>query len=200
LFCPLEAILISSYMKFIGRRVSGADALNGSTNVVSHMEFVASKGGLDMRSFDLTPLMRSSVGFDHLSRLVDSALSNDGATAYPPYNIEKISDDDYQITMAVAGFAPDELDVTVQEGTLIISGRAGDEGEERKFLHRGIAKRAFERRYELADTIQVGHAKFENGLLQVDLKRVIPEHKKPRSIKIRSGEPETVKTIEASAA
>lgn len=152
-----------------------------------------------MRNFDLTPLMRSSVGFDHLNRLVDSALSSETANAYPPYNIEKLSDDDYQITMAVAGFTPEELDVTVQEGTLIISGRGQDDTEGRKFLHRGIAKRAFERRFELADTIQVGNASFENGLLQIDLKRVIPDHKKPRSVEIRTGESK-VKTIEASAA
>lgn len=152
-----------------------------------------------MRNFDLSPLMRSSVGFDHLSRLVDSALSNDGATAYPPYNIEKLSDDDYQITMAVAGFSPEELNVVVQEGTLVIAGRALDEKGERSFLHRGIAKRAFERRFELAETIKVGDAHFENGLLQIDLRRVIPEHKKPRNIEIRSTEAK-VKSIEADAA
>ncbi|MFC3052710.1 Hsp20 family protein [Kordiimonas pumila] len=153
-----------------------------------------------MRNFDLTPLMRSSVGFDHLSRLVDSALNSDTTTAYPPYNIEKLSDDDYQITMAVAGFAPEELTVTVQEGVLVISGRGSEEDEGRKFLHRGIAKRAFDRRFELADTIQVGSAAFTNGLLQIDLKRVIPDHKKPRVIEIRANDKPGVKTIEASAA
>ena len=141
-----------------------------------------------MRNFDLTPLMRSTVGFDHLSRLVDSALSSDGATAYPPYNIEKLGDDDYQITMAVAGFAPEELTVTVQDDTLLIAGRSLEDTGERRFLHQGIAKRAFERRFELAETIKVGDAHFENGLLQVDLKRVIPEHKKPRTIQIRATE------------
>ncbi|MBV1900132.1 MAG: Hsp20 family protein [Kordiimonadaceae bacterium] len=155
-----------------------------------------------MRNFDLTPLMRSSVGFDHLSRLVDSALTNDSATAYPPYNIEKISEDDYQITMAVAGFAPEELHVTVQEGTLLIAGRALDEAGERSFLHRGIAKRAFERNFELAETIQVGDARYENGLLQIDLKRVIPDHKKPRNVEIRSNAEKapSVQSIKASAA
>mgnify|MGYP003644067167 CR=1 FL=1 len=152
-----------------------------------------------MRNFDLSPLMRSSVGFDHLSRLVDSALSNDGAAAYPPYNIEKLSEDDYQITMAVAGFSPEELNVVVQEGTLLIAGRALDEEGERRFLHRGIAKRAFERRFELAETIKVGDAHFENGLLQIDLRRVIPEHKKPRNIEIRSTDAK-VRSIEANAA
>jgi len=144
-----------------------------------------------MRNFDLTPLMRSTVGFDHLSRLVDSALNNDGATTYPPYNIEKLGEDDYQVTMAVAGFAPEELSVTVQDGTLLITGRSLDDVNERRFLHQGIAKRAFERRFELAETIKVGDAHFENGLLQIDLKRVIPDHKKPRNIDIRAPKAET---------
>ncbi len=152
-----------------------------------------------MRTFDLSPLMRSSVGFDHLNRLLDSALTSDGASAYPPYNIEKVSDDDYRVTMAVAGFSPEELTITVQEGTLILAGKAGEDDADRKFLHRGIAKRAFERRFELADTIQVGDASFENGLLQVELRRVIPEHKKPRNIAIRSADAK-IKTIESDAA
>jgi len=152
-----------------------------------------------MRNFDLTPLMRSTVGFDHLSRLVDSALSSDGATTYPPYNIEKLGDDDYQITMAVAGFAPDELNVTVQDDTLLIAGRSLEDNDERRFLHQGIAKRAFERRFELAETIKVGDAHFENGLLQIDLKRVIPEHKKPRNIQIRASESEAA-ALSSSAA
>lgn len=152
-----------------------------------------------MRTFDLSPLMRSTVGFDHLNRLLDSALTSDGASAYPPYNIEKLSDDDYRVTMAVAGFSPDELTITVQEGTLVLAGKAAAEENDRKFLHHGIAKRAFERRFELADTIQVGDASFENGLLQVELRRVIPEHKKPRNISIRSSEP-AMKTIESDAA
>lgn len=152
-----------------------------------------------MRTFDLSPLMRSSVGFDHLNRLLDSALTSDGASAYPPYNIEKVSEDDYRVTMAVAGFSPEELTITVQEGTLILAGKAADDDADRKFLHRGIAKRAFERRFELADTIQVGDASFENGLLQVELRRVIPEHKKPRNIAIRAGDAK-IKTIESDAA
>ena len=152
-----------------------------------------------MRTFDLSPLMRSSVGFDHLNRLLDSALTSDGAAAYPPYNIEKVSEDDYRVTMAVAGFSPEELTITVQEGTLILAGKAKDEDGERTFLHRGIAKRAFERRFELADTIQVGEASFENGLLQVELRRVIPEHKKPRNVEIRTDSSQ-IKTIESDAA
>ncbi|PCI63700.1 MAG: heat-shock protein [Kordiimonadales bacterium] len=152
-----------------------------------------------MPNFDLSPLMSSTVGFDHLSRLVESALNNDSASAYPPYNIEKLGEDDYQITMAIAGFSQDELTITIQEGTLLIAGRGAPEDADRRFLHRGIAKRAFERRFELAETIKIGAAKYENGLLQVSLKRVIPEHKKPRNIEIRSSKP-TVRKLEADAA
>ncbi|WCL53920.1 Hsp20 family protein [Gimibacter soli] len=154
-----------------------------------------------MRTFDLTPLLSRSVGFDHLNRLLDSAFQSDATqAAYPPYNIEKLGDDDYKITLAVAGFAPDELNVTVEKGTLIVSGRGREEEAERSFLHRGIAKRAFERRFELADTIQVGEASFENGLLEVALKRVIPDHMKPRQVTIRGAAKSGPKTIEADAA
>ena len=154
-----------------------------------------------MRRYDLSPLLRSSVGFDHLNRLFDSVQGSDTSAAYPPYNIEKLSEDDYRITMAVAGFAPDELDVTVTDGTLVISGRGEDGTDEaRSFIHKGIAKRAFERRFSLADTIEVGAASFENGLLQVALKRVIPDHMKPRSIKINTGNKARPKVIDADAA
>ncbi|MQX37814.1 Hsp20 family protein [Roseospira navarrensis] len=142
-----------------------------------------------MRTFDLTPLHRFAIGFDNVSRLLDTASRLDEqTTAYPPYNIEKVSDDDYRITMAVAGFAPEHLDVTVHDSTLIISGRqerAGEEGE--RFLHRGIATRAFERKFELADHIKVRGASIENGLLHVNLERQVPEEKKPRRIEIASG-------------
>jgi molecular chaperone IbpA len=152
-------------------------------------QIVASEGGRIMRTFDLSPLLRSTVGFDHLNRLVDSALNADTPAAYPPYNIEKLGDDDYRITMAVAGFSEDEVTITVQEGTLYISAKAKDDGVERKFLHQGIAKRAFERRFELADTIHVGDASLVNGLLEIELKRIIPDHKKPRNIKISKAKP-----------
>ena len=138
-----------------------------------------------MRSFDFSPLLRSSIGFENLNRLVDLATRGEG-DAYPPYNIEKISDSGYRIAMAVAGFRRDELEITVQDTMLVVVGRANDvaaEGE-RQFLHRGIAKRAFERRFQLADTIKVVAAKYEDGLLNIDLVREIPEHKKPRRIDI----------------
>jgi molecular chaperone IbpA len=140
-----------------------------------------------MRAFDISPLLRSSIGYENLNRLVEFAGRVDGSeTAYPPYNIEKLGDGAYRIAMAVAGFAESELDLTVQENTLIVTGVAQPEaeGEERTFLHRGIAKRAFERRFQLADTIKVTGASYANGLLNIELVREIPEHKKPRKVAI----------------
>jgi len=141
-----------------------------------------------MRTFDISPLLRSSIGYENLNRLVEFAARGDnGDSGFPPYNIEKVGDGAYRIAMAVAGFAQSELDLTVQENTLIVIGKAdpdADAGEGRQFLHRGIAKRAFERRFQLADTIKVTGAGFENGLLTVELVREIPEHKKPRKVEI----------------
>ena len=133
-----------------------------------------------MRSFDFSPLLRSSVGFENLNRLVDFATRGE-SDAYPPYNIEKLGDGAYRISMAVAGFRRDELDLTVQENVLIVVGRAAETGEDgnREFIHRGIAKRAFERRFQLADTIKVTAASHDAGLLNIDLVREVPEHKKP---------------------
>ena len=142
-----------------------------------------------MRTMDLTPLLRTSIGFDHINRLLDNALGHNEPT-YPPYNIEKISDDDYRITVALAGFAEADLDVTINEGVLIISANTGNDKEEddSRYLHRGIAKRSFERRFRLAETIRVISAGLENGLLTVDLQREVPEHLKPRKITITSGQ------------
>ena len=142
-----------------------------------------------MRGFDISPLLRSSIGFENLNRLVDYASRVDTGDAFPPYNIEKLGDGAYRIQMAVAGFAQRELDISVQENTLIVVGQAvpDAEGKERQFLHRGIAKRAFERRFQLADTIKVTGASFENGLLNIELVREIPEHKKPRKVVIGAG-------------
>lgn len=153
-----------------------------------------------MRSnFDFTPFLRSSVGFENLNRLIESvARAAEGDVSFPPYNIEKLGDDAYRITMAVAGFSRAELDITVQENTLVISGKAADEAQpaERTFLHRGIAKRAFERRFQLADVIKVTGASFENGLLNIELQREVPEHKKPRKVEIT----EDAELIEGKAA
>lgn len=143
-----------------------------------------------MRVFDNTPLSRSTVGFDNLFRLLDSATRVDSSQGgYPPYNIEKRGEDGYRITMAVAGFGEDELDVTVENDVLTLSGQAKDaDGEAEqaqvRYLHRGIAKRAFRRRFHLADSVKVTGAGLENGLLYVDLVREIPEERKPRQIPI----------------
>ena len=139
-----------------------------------------------MRTFDISPLLRASVGFENLNRLVDLAARGDSSdTGYPPYNIEKTGEGSYRVAMAVAGFARHELDLTVQENTLIVTGNAAEESNAgREYLHRGIAKRAFERRFQLADTIKVTDASYADGLLNIDLVREIPEHKKPRKVEI----------------
>lgn len=142
-----------------------------------------------MRTQFLTPLLRSSVGFDRVDRLLDSVTRMDDATfSYPPYNIEKTGEDDYRITMAVAGFDESELDIVQQENVLLISGKGHEEEPGRTYLHRGIARRAFERRFELADTVRVTGASLSNGLLHVELVREIPEAQKPRQIPIAAGE------------
>lgn len=138
-----------------------------------------------MRRFDLTPLFRSTVGFDRMSELLDAATRLDDAQlSYPPYNIEKTGEDTYRITMAVAGFGQDDLNIVSQENSLLISGQAQEPEEGVEYLHRGIARRAFQRRLELADHIKVKSAELVNGLLSVDLVREIPEEQKPREIKI----------------
>lgn len=153
-----------------------------------------------MRNFDLSPLFRSTVGFDRMTRLLDAATRlDDSALSYPPYNIEKTGENAYRITMAVAGFSEDELNITAQENSLVISGKVGTPEEERKFLYRGIAGRAFERRFELAEHIKVAGASLVNGLLHVDLVREIPEAMKPRSIKIEA-KAEKPQVIENKAA
>lgn len=153
-----------------------------------------------MRTFDLSPLYRSSVGFDRLFNMLDGAGSTDTGTGYPPYNIERVDDTVYAITMAVAGFAEDDISIEIKENTLTVSGKHTDETEtkEREFLHRGIATRAFERRFQLADHVEVKGASLENGLLTLELERVIPEALKPRRIQI-SGD-KGAKVIENKAA
>ena len=137
-----------------------------------------------MRTLDFAPLLRSSIGFENLNRLVDFATRGD-SDSFPPYNIEKLAEDAYRISMAVAGFGRDELELTVQDNVLIVLGKTEKADDaERQFLHRGIAKRAFERRFQLADTIKVTGAGYSDGLLNIELKREVPEHKKPRRIAI----------------
>jgi molecular chaperone IbpA len=132
---------------------------------------------MTMRAYDLSPLFRSTVGFDRLSDLFDTAFGGEEPTnGYPPYNIEKTGEDAYRITMAVAGFGEQDLTITAQEDVLVIAGRLHDGREgERRFLHRGIATRAFERKFSLADHIRVAGASIVNGLLHVDLVREVPE-------------------------
>ena len=138
-----------------------------------------------MQAFDLSPLFRSTVGFDRLTRLLDSATRVDDSTfSYPPYNIEQTGDDSYRIVMAIAGFGEGDLSITQQANSLLISGKQEKPAEEKKFLYRGIAGRAFERRFELADHIKVKSAELVNGLLRVELVREVPEEQKPREIKI----------------
>ncbi|MHA3979443.1 Hsp20 family protein [Halovulum sp. GXIMD14794] len=138
-----------------------------------------------MRTYDFTPLYRSTVGFDRLANVLDSVLTNDvGGQTYPPYNIEKTGDNAYRITLAVAGFTDADLNIEARDGQLVISGKKEAEDGERNFLHRGIATRAFERRFQLADHVRATGAVTENGLLHVDLVREVPEALKPRKIEI----------------
>ena len=142
-----------------------------------------------MNTLDFSPLFRTAIGFDRLARMLETARTAPDAQSYPPYNIEKTGEDSYVLMMAVAGFGPNDIEVVARENTLTVSGRAPQPEEGRSFLHRGIAGRAFERRFVLADHIVVEGANLENGLLQLNLKRVVPEALKPRRIAVRSGSP-----------
>ncbi|MFL6844925.1 MAG: Hsp20 family protein [Allosphingosinicella sp.] len=145
-----------------------------------------------MRSFDFTPYRRSTVGFDRLFDFLESARAEQGDN-YPPYDIEKMSDDRYRITLAVAGFSSADIDITARQNMLIITGRkAENRNKDGNFLHMGIATRAFERRFELADFVRVEAADMKDGLLSIDLVREIPEAMKPRKIDIGSGESRTI--------
>jgi molecular chaperone IbpA len=143
-----------------------------------------------MRNFDLAPLYRATVGYDQIADLLDRVMASDmSQPTYPPYNIEKTDDDAYRISIAVAGFAADDLSVEVKDGALVISARKSEEGEStRSYLHRGIATRAFERRFQLADHVRVTGASHADGMLHVDLVREVPEALKPRRIAIQSAD------------
>ena len=148
-----------------------------------------------MRHIDFAPLYRSTVGFDRLFDMLDSVAGFDaGASAYPPYNIERLGENEYRITMAVAGFSEDELKVEVKEQTLSIRGEKRPDEGERQFLHHGIATRTFDRRFRLADHVEVKGADLKDGLLNVDLVRNVPERLKPRTITIGNG---SMKQVEA---
>ena len=141
---------------------------------------------MTMRSIDLSPLYRSFIGSDHLASLVDAASRAEKQSTYPPYNIELLAEDKYRITMAIAGFSKDDINIVVEDNTLSITGTKNSDADkqERKFLHKGISERNFERKFQLGDHVKVLAADLENGLLHVDLERVIPEAKKPRKIEI----------------
>ncbi len=141
-----------------------------------------------MRTFDLAPLYRATVGFDQMADLMDRVLSDtSGAQTYPPYNIEKTGDDSWSIEIAVAGFTDDELTIEQRENALVVTARKADDEEGRVYLHRGIASRAFERRFHLADHVRVEAARHVNGMLIIELKREVPEALKPRRIAIGNG-------------
>jgi len=149
-----------------------------------------------MRQIDFAPLYRSTVGFDRLFDLLDAAPGFDAAApAYPPYNIERLGESEYRITMAVAGFSEDELKIDVKEQTLTVRGEKKAEDKERQFLHRGIATRAFERRFQLADHVEIKGADLKDGLLHVDLVRNVPERLKPRTIAIANGKAKQVEAV-----
>lgn len=138
-------------------------------------------------NFDFTPFRRSTVGFDRLFDLLESSARQEGAEGYPPFDIEQESEDSYRITLAVAGFRPDEIEIVAQSNQLTVKGQKAEESETGRYLHRGIATRAFERRFQLADFVMVQDATFDNGLLRISLKREIPEAMKPRRIEIGQG-------------
>lgn len=144
-----------------------------------------------MTTFDLSPLYRTAIGFDRMADMLSNAQRVD-SNGYPPYNIESLGEDNYRITMAVAGFSRDELDIVSEQNTLTVSGSKSDSAEdkdgEREFLYRGIANRSFERRFQLADHVKVVGADLENGLLHIELQRELPERMKPRKIEIGSGD------------
>ncbi|WP_376696047.1 Hsp20 family protein [Wenzhouxiangella sp. EGI_FJ10305] len=156
-----------------------------------------------MNTFDLSPLYRTAIGFDRLADMLSNAQRVD-SNGYPPYNIESLGEDRYRITMAVAGFGRDELDIVSEQNTLTVSGSksdsAEDEGDDREFLYRGIANRSFERRFQLADHVKVAGADLENGLLHIELQRELPERMKPRKIEIGSGDARVIESGEKQSA
>lgn len=152
-----------------------------------------------MRSFDLTPLFRSTVGFDRLADMLDSVSQFDSSVSYPPYNIERTEENHYRISLAVAGFGEQDLSVEVKDGVLTVHGKreAEKEAQPKHYLYQGIAGRTFERRFQLAENVEVKGAGLENGLLHIDLERIVPEEKKPRRININGNN--TGKVIDAKA-
>jgi molecular chaperone IbpA len=152
-----------------------------------------------MRRFDLTPLYKSSIGFDHLANVLDQLTNLDTETGFPPYNIERLGENVYRISMAVAGFGDSDLSIEVKEGTLTVRGEKKGDDKAHQYIHQGIAARNFERRFRLADYVEVSSAALEHGLLHIDLKRELPEAMKPRTITITKGQA-APRVIEGGAA
>jgi len=155
-----------------------------------------------MRSYDLTPLYRTTVGFDRLSSLLDTVNRSDtNSNGYPPYNIESLDENQYQITMALAGYTEDELELVTEHQTLTVKGQKSDnDDKERNYVHRGRSTRSFERRFQLADHVVVKGARLNNGLLQIDLAREIPEAMKPKTIQIETSKPNLIDVDKRDAA
>ncbi len=153
-----------------------------------------------MRTYDLSPLYRATVGFDRMADLLDRVMTQDvGSSTYPPYNIEKTDEDAYRISIAVAGFTDADLSVEQREAELVVTARKAKEEAKRTYLHRGIAARAFEKRFQLADHVRVTGASNENGMLHIDLVREVPEALKPRQIAINGTVPKTIEAEKADA-
>ncbi|OZY85940.1 heat-shock protein IbpA [Cellvibrio mixtus] len=153
-----------------------------------------------MRNFDFTPLYRSAIGFDRMANLLDNlSRAEQNQPSYPPYNIELTGEDKYRITMAVAGFDQSELTIEVNQNNLTVSANKAGEEQQRTYLHQGIAARSFERRFQLADHVQVQSAHYENGLLHIDLQRIIPESMKPRTIPIGVQTAEKLAVVQAGS-
>lgn len=143
-----------------------------------------------MRQFDLTPFRRSAIGFDRLFDMLETSARQSAADNYPPFNLERLAEDRYRITIAVAGFTRDEIEITAQQNLLQVRGKKADQaGDNGAFLHLGIANRSFERRFELADFVRVDDARLNDGLLTVELVREVPEAMKPKTIAIKTGAP-----------
>ncbi len=171
------------------------------SNDESHNVLLANKGMNLMRNTDFSPLYRTAIGFDRMASILDNINRSDQQQGgYPPYNIELIDDNEYLITMAIAGFSSAELNVESEQNTLTITGTKSTDASGRKFLHQGIAARNFERRFQLADHVRVQGAKLENGMLNVQLVREIPEAMKPRTIAIDTGEQDQTSKLKGTTA
>ncbi|EGE48805.1 Small heat shock protein IbpA [Acetobacter pomorum DM001] len=169
-------------MGFPPKNAAGHDCLRGSWQ---NRQNLAERGGSYM-SYDFTPLFRTAIGFDRLAQVMDSAARSPGNSSFPPYDIAKTGSDSYTLTMAIAGFGPEDIELVVQDNTLVVSGRVNAPQDEGEILHRGIARRAFERRFALADHVEVTGAEMNNGLLRITVQQIIPEALKPRRIPVKT--------------